>query len=111
MSVPVPIGGLRPPVASTGSVPLPSPAERADRLAFTFCRLGTTGLIAWALTPPVFVLLASIAIVALYGRAVVLGVTRSRCFLRRPALIMATWATIGAVDAAWFFVAGQRLPF
>jgi hypothetical protein len=49
--------------------------------------------------------------VPLYGRAVILGVTRSRCFLRRPALIMATWATLGGLDAAWFFVAGQRLPF
>jgi hypothetical protein len=63
-------------------------AQRWDRIAFTFCRMGTTGLIAWLLTPPVFVLLVSVAVVALYGRAFALG----------------------ALDAVWLFALGQRLP-
>ena len=28
--------------------------EKYENLAFTFCRMGTVGLIAWAVTPPVF---------------------------------------------------------
>jgi hypothetical protein len=66
--------------------------------------MGTIGLIAWAVTPPIFVLAVAVAAVALYGRAFLLGVRRSRCFLRRPALIMAAWGTIAALDAAWLLV-------
>jgi hypothetical protein len=76
-------------------------AEKYERLAFTFCKLGTTGLIAWLLTPPVFVLLVAAVAVALYGRALTLGLTRSKCFLRKPALIIAFWAVVGLADAAW----------
>ena len=35
--------------------------EKYERLAFTFCRLGTTGLIAWLVGPAVFVLVVAIA--------------------------------------------------
>ncbi|MBA3779129.1 MAG: hypothetical protein H0X16_07515 [Chloroflexi bacterium] len=87
--------------ATTATGLAQTPAQRSERLAFTFCRLGTIGLIAWLLTPPLFVLLAAIAAVVLYGRAVLMGVRESRCFLRRPALIMGTWAGIALIDAAW----------
>lgn len=111
MSAPVvarPVGGV---VAGSLAPPQSSQeAQRWDRIAFTFCRMGTTGLIAWLLTPPVFILLVSVAVVALYGRAFALGVRRSRCFLRRPALIAGTWGAIGALDAVWLFALGQRLP-
>ena len=89
--------------------PLTKP-EKYERLAFTFCRMGTTGLIAWALTPAVFVLIVSIAAIALYARSITLGVSWSRCFLRRPTLIVGVWAAIAAADAIWIFVLGQRLP-
>ena len=80
-----------------------SSAEKYERVAFTFCKMGTTGLIAWALTPPVFVLLVAIAAVGFYSRALSLGLTRSRCVLRKPALIIAFWALVGLADAAWLF--------
>jgi len=76
-------------------------AEKYERLAFTFCKLGTTGLIAWVLTPPIFVLLVALIAVALYGRALTLGLTRSKCFLRKPALIIAFWAVVAVADAGW----------
>ncbi|MDQ3513160.1 MAG: hypothetical protein M3462_05755 [Chloroflexota bacterium] len=78
-------------------------AEKYERVAFTFCKMGTTGLLAWALTPAVFVLLVAVAAIAFYGRAVSLGLTRSRCVLRRPALIIGFWAVVALADAAWLF--------
>ncbi len=78
-----------------------SSAEKYERVAFTFCKMGTTGLLAWALTPPVFVLLVAIAAVGFYGRALSLGLTRSRCVLRKPALIIGFWASVGVLDALW----------
>ncbi len=80
----------------------PSPeVAKVERLAFTFCKMGTTGLLCWLVTPPVFVLLAAVFTVALYGRALYLGVTRSRCLLRRPALIVGCWTMVAVADAAW----------
>ena len=84
--------------------PILSPAEKYERLAFTFCKMGTVGLMAWALTPPIFVLVVAVVAIALYGRALALGLVRSRCFLRKPLLIIAFWAFVAAADAAWLFV-------
>ncbi len=81
-----------------------SRAEKYEKLAFTFCKLGTAGLICWALTPPIFVLLVAISAVALYARAVTLGLTRSRCFLRKPMLIMGFWAVVIIADIAYLFL-------
>lgn len=78
-----------------------SRAEKFERLAFTFCKMGTVGLISWLLTPPIFVLIVAGIAVALYGRALTLGLTRSRCFLRKPALIVAFWALVAVADAGW----------
>jgi hypothetical protein len=79
----------------------PASAEKYERLAFTFCKMGTTGLLAWALTPPVFVLLVALAAIALYARALALGLTRSRCFLRKPVLIIGFWSAVAVADALW----------
>jgi hypothetical protein len=76
-------------------------AEKFERLAFTFCKMGTVGLLAWLLTPPIFVLAVALIAVALYGRALTLGLTRSKCFLRKPALIIAFWGVVGLADAGW----------
>lgn len=84
--------------------PDPSPAERSERLAFTFCKLGTVGLLAWALTPPVLVLLAALGAVALYARALGQGLRRSRCVLRKPALIIGFWGAVALADAAWLLL-------
>lgn len=78
-----------------------SSAEKYERLAFTFCKMGTTGLLAWLLTPPVFVLLVALIAIGLYGKALTLGLTRSRCFLRKPSLIIGFWSVVLIADAAW----------
>jgi hypothetical protein len=87
-----------------------SPPEKYERLAFTFCRLGTTGLIAWALGPPLFVLVVALVAIALYGKSITLGVSWSKCILRRPSLIIGFWAVVAAADAYWLFILGGRLP-
>ena len=88
-----------------------SPPEKYERLAFTFCRMGTVGLIAWALTPG--------DLRAHRGdrrdravRKVDLArrVDWTKCFLRRPTLIIGVWAAIAIADLAWLFVLGGRLP-
>ena len=88
--------------------PALSSAEKYERLAFTFCKMGTTGLIAWLLTPPIFVLAVASIAIALYGRALALGITRSRCVLRKPLLIMSFWAVVAAADAAWLLALQSR---
>ena len=90
------------PANSIERSPLTS-AEKYEKLAFTFCKMGTTGLIAWLLTPPIFVLVVAVIAVGLYARAVTLGVLRSRCILRRPLLIIGFWAVVGIADAVWLF--------
>jgi len=79
-------------------------AQKYDRLAFTFCKMGTVGLIAWLVTPPIFVLAVALVAIYLYGRAVAMGITRSQCVLRRPLLIMGFWAAVAAADATWLLV-------
>jgi hypothetical protein len=87
-----------------------SPPERYERLAFTFCRMGTVGLIAWAVTPPVFVLVVALAAIALYAKSITLGVSWSKCFLRRPTLIVGFWALVAILDLYWLIGLGGRLP-
>ena len=76
-------------------------AQKYDRLAFTFCKMGTVGLLAWLITPPLFVLGVAAIAIGLYGKAVALGITRSQCILRRPLLIMGFWAAVAAADGYW----------
>jgi hypothetical protein len=89
--------------------PLSGP-EKYERLAFTFCRMGTVGLIAWVVTPPIFVLAVAIVAIVLYAKSITLGVSWSKCFLRRPTLIIGVWAAIAAADLYWLIVLGGRLP-
>jgi hypothetical protein len=86
-----------------------STAEKYERLAFTFCKMGTLGLLSWLLTPPVFVLLVAAVAIILYSRALSLGLTRSRCFLRKPLLIIGFWSVVAAADVVWLlaFVWGR----
>ena len=76
-------------------------AQKYERLAFTFCKMGTVGLLAWALTPPIFVLLVAVGAIYLYGRALALGITRSQCVLRKPLLIMSFWTVVAAGIVGW----------
>ncbi len=79
-------------------------------MAFTFCRMGTVGLIAWVVTPAVYVLIVAIVAIGLYAKSITLGVSWSKCFLRRPTLIIGVWAAIAIADLVWLFVLGGRLP-
>ncbi len=90
--------------ADTSSIAGLNSAEKYERLAFTFCKMGTVGLIAWLVTPPVFVLAVALVAIYLCGRAVAMGITRSQCVLRRPLLIMGFWAAVAAADATWLLV-------
>ena len=87
-----------------------TPPEKYERMAFTFCRMGTVGLIAWAVSPAIFVLVVAIIAIALYVKSISLGVNRTKCFLRRPTLVIGAWAVIAIADLAWMFVLGGRLP-
>ena len=89
--------------------PLTRP-EKYERMAFTFCRMGTIGLIAWIVTPPIFVLGVALVAIALYAKSITLGVSWSKCFLRRPTLIIGVWAAIAAADLYWLLVLGGRFP-
>jgi hypothetical protein len=89
--------------------PLTRP-EKYERMAFTFCRMGTVGLLAWVVTPPIFVLIVAVIAIALYAKSITLGVSWSKCFLRRPTLIIGVWAAIAAADLYWLVVLGGRLP-
>jgi hypothetical protein len=87
-----------------------SPPEKYERLAFTFCRMGTVGLVAWLVTPAVFVLIVAVVAIALYAKSITLGVSWSKCFLRRPTLIIGFWAVVAVLDLYWLLVLGGRLP-
>lgn len=79
-------------------------AQKYDRLAFTFCKMGTVGLMAWIATPPIFVLVVAVVAIGLYGKALALGITRSQCVLRRPLLIMGFWTAVAAADVTWLLL-------
>ncbi|MDQ3552810.1 MAG: hypothetical protein M3395_00150 [Chloroflexota bacterium] len=101
------------PLTPTLSAPLApplTPGQKYEKVAFTFCKMGTTGLLVWLVSPAVFVLAVSVLAVAFYGRALSLGMKRSRCFLRKPTLIIGVWAAIGVADAIWLFALGGRMP-
>ena len=89
------------PASALPARPPLTPAEKWEKAAFTFCKMGTTGLIAWALTPPIFVLLVSVVAIGLYARSITLGVSWSKCLLRRPTLIIGFWALVAVADVAW----------
>lgn len=84
--------------------------EKYENLAFTFCRMGTVGLIAWVVSPAVFVLAVALIAIGLYVKSMSLGVSWTKCFLRRPTLIIGFWAVVAIADAWWLFVLRGHLP-
>lgn len=101
MTAPAPTYETDPVRAWLASRPPLTRAQKYDRLSFTFCKMGTVGLIAWLVTPPIFVLVVALVAIGLYGKAVALGLTRSQCILRRPLWIMGFWTVVAVADAAW----------
>jgi hypothetical protein len=61
-------------------------------------------------TPALFVLVVAVVAIALYAKSITLGVSWSKCFLRRPTLIIGVWAAIAVADVVWLFVLGGHLP-
>ena len=72
--------------------------------------MGTVGLIAWIASPAVLVLAVSVIAIALYAKSITLGVSWTKCFLRRPTLIIGFWGIVAVADAWWLLVLGQRMP-
>jgi hypothetical protein len=105
-----PAGTIGPVGPQTYVRPPLSRPEKYERLAFTFCRMGTVALIAWLVSPAVLVLVVAAIAIALYAKSISLGVSWSKCFLRRPTLIIGAWAAVAAADAYWLFVLGGHLP-
>lgn len=70
--------------------------------------MGTVGLVAWAVSPAIFVLFVALVAIVLYARSITLGVSWSKCLLRRPSLIIGFWAVVAAADAYWLVVLGGR---
>lgn len=82
-----------------------SPIPRPMHDPLGFCVFTTVALIAWAAGPPFAVtLMAGLGLWA-YGRAIRAGITRSRCVLRRPWLVMAYLLAAFAAGAV-FLVRG-----
>lgn len=95
------VAGHVPAAARDNLRPPLTPPEKWEKAAFTFCKMGTAGLIAWLLTPPIFVLVVSVVAIGLYARSITLGVSWSKCLLRKPTLIIGFWAVVAVADAAW----------
>ena len=82
--------------------------EKYERLAFTFCRMGTVGLIAWARRAGRFRARRRdrgdrpVRQVDHAGRR-----RWTKCFLRRPTLIIGVLGGVAVVDAYWIFVLGS----
>ncbi len=94
---------MSPAAGNTGSGPAPiehnaAAAGRFEHLGFTWCKIGSIGLI--ALFPKPAVLLASGLAVYFYARAAMLGVNRSDCILRHPLVIMAFWSLVMVLTLA-----------
>jgi hypothetical protein len=61
-------------------------------------------------TPAVFVLVVALVAIALYAKSITLGVSWSKCFLRRPTLIIGFWAVVALADLYWLLVLGGHFP-
>jgi hypothetical protein len=67
-----------------------------------FCVYSTVALLAWIVSPPVMVMAMSGLGLWAYARAVRAGLTRSKCVLRNPKLVLLYLGTIFAAGAVGF---------
>ena len=69
-----------------------------------YCVMTTVALLAWLLSPPVMVAALSAIGFAMYWRAIRGGLTRTRCVLRHPRLVLAylSIACLGAIAGITF---------
>ena len=64
-----------------------------------FCVYTTVALLAWLVSPPVMVMVMSGLGLWAYSRAVRAGLTRSKCVLRNPKLVLLYLGTVFAAGA------------
>lgn len=64
-----------------------------------FCVYTTVALLAWIVSPPVMVMVMSGLGLWAYWRAVRAGLTRSKCVLRNPKLVLLYLGTVFAAGA------------
>ena len=64
-----------------------------------FCVYTTVALLAWIVSPPVMVMAMSGLGLWAYSRAVRAGLTRSKCVLRKPKLVLLYLGTVFAAGA------------
>ena len=81
----------------TASTPNDAAAPYAGPDPVRFCVMTTVALLAWLFGPPAIVIAMSVLGLWAYRRAVRAGLTRSKCVLRRPWLVL---AYLGAAFAA-----------
>jgi hypothetical protein len=67
----------------------PAPPLKASLDPLRYFVMTTVALLAWLLSPPVMVVALAAVGFAMYWRAIRGGLTRSRCVLRHPRLVLA----------------------
>jgi uncharacterized membrane protein YczE len=76
-----------------------SPAPSVSFDPIRFCVYTTVALLAWLVSPPVMVMAMSGLGLWAYSRAVRAGLTRSKCVLRNPKLVLLYLGTVFAAGA------------
>ena len=77
-----------------------SPAPSVSFDPIRFCVYTTVALLAWIVSPPVMVMAMSGLGLWAYARAVRDGLTRSKCVLRNPKLVLFYLGAVFAAGAA-----------
>lgn len=80
--------------SSTQPVPMPATFD-----PIRFCVYTTVALLAWLVSPPVMVMVMSGLGLWAYARAVRGGLTRSKCVLRNPRLVLLYLGVVFAAGA------------
>jgi len=86
-----------------------SPALPATIDPIRYCVYTTVALLAWLVSPPVMVMAMSGLGLAAYWRAVRGGLTRSKCVLRNPRLVLLYLATVFTGGAVGLVLEISRL--
>lgn len=81
---------------TTSTIPT-TPSVTFDPIRF--CVYTTVALLAWVVSPPVMVMAMSGLGLWAYSRAVRAGLTRSKCVLRNPKLVLLYLGTVFAAGA------------
>jgi uncharacterized membrane protein YczE len=84
-----------------------TPAMSFDPIRF--CVYTTVALLAWLVSPPVMVMAMSGLGLWAYWRAVRAGLTRSKCVLRNPKLVLLYLGTVFTAGAIGLFVEIARV--